>query len=84
MTLGGYATYTYDINDKFYTRGKLGIAHRGYSWDNSYRSDYNEISVSAGIGAGIKLSNGLKVYSDFIMLDGSNLEQLNFGVQMNF
>jgi hypothetical protein len=89
MTLGAYATYTFDHSDKLYTKAKLGIVNRSYSWDyngNSRNSDfdYNQVGVGAGIGAGYKFSNKLRAYSDLILLDGSDLTQLNFGVQLNF
>ena len=89
MTLGAFATYTFDHSDKLYTKAKLGVVHRNYSWDyngnsrgNSY--DYTQVGVGAGIGAGYKFSDKLRAYSDLILLDGSDLTQLNFGVQMNF
>ena len=89
MTLGAYATYTFDHSDKLYTKAKLGIVNRNYSWDyngnsSGYNYDYNQVGVGAGIGAGYKFSNKLRAYSDLILLDGSDLTQLNFGVQMNF
>jgi opacity protein-like surface antigen len=88
MTLGGYATYTFDHSDKLYSRVKLGIVHRDYSWDydnsSSWHSDYNEVGVAAGIGAGYKLNSLMRVYSDLIVLDGTDLKQLNFGVQIGF
>jgi len=88
MTLGGYATYTFDHSDKLYSRVKLGIVHRDYSWDydnsSSWHSDYNEIGVAAGIGAGYKLNSVMRIYSDLIVLDSTDLKQLNFGVQIGF
>ena len=88
MTLGAYATYTFEHSDKLYTRAKLGIVNRNYSWDyngySGYNYDYNDVGVGAGIGAGYKFNDKLRVFSDLILLDGSDLTQLNFGVQMNF
>ena len=85
MTIGAYATYTFDHSDKFYSRVKAGIANRDYSWDNSkYNSNHNEIGLALGAGLGYKLSDSMRTYADLIMLDGSDLKQLNFGVQMNF
>ena len=86
MTVGAYATYTFDHSDKFYSRVKAGIANRDYSWDNdsSYNSDYNKIGLAIGAGLGYKFNDTMRTYADLIMLDGSNLRQLNFGVQMNF
>ena len=89
MTLGAYATYTFDHSEKLYTKAKLGIVHRNYSWDYNGNSrsndfDYNQVGVGAGIGAGYKFNDKLRGYSDLILLDGSDLTQLNFGVQMNF
>jgi len=81
MTLGGYATYTFDHSDKLYSRAKVGIVHRKYSFDGYY-SDTNSVGVAAGIGGGYKLNSFMKLYSDFILADGSNLMQLNFGVQV--
>jgi opacity protein-like surface antigen len=89
MTLAAYATYTFEHSDKLYTKAKLGIVQRNYSWDyngnnNNSDFDYNEVGVGAGIGIGYKLNNKLRVYSDLILLDTSDLKQLNFGLQMNF
>ena len=87
MTLGAYATYTYDFSDKLYARGKLGVVTRHHSFDNtghySY-GDYNRVGEAIGIGAGYKFTNSMRVFSDVISLGGSNLTQVNFGVQMNF
>jgi len=89
MTFGAYATYTFDHSDKLYTRAKLGIVHRNYSWDydgrsGGYNYDYNEAGVGIGLGAGYKFSDKFRVYSDLISLDSADLKQLNFGLQMNF
>jgi len=85
MTIGAYATYTFDHSDKFYSRVKAGIANRDYSWDNStYDSNYNEIGLALGAGLGYNLNDSMRTYADLILLDGSDLKQLNFGVQMNF
>jgi len=87
MTLGAYATYTYDFSDKLYARAKLGVVARDYSFDSgrySSYSDYNKVGEAIGIGAGYKFSNSMRVFSDVISLGGSNLTQMNFGVQMNF
>lgn len=86
MTIGAYATYTFDHSDKFYSRVKAGIANRSYSWDNDsgFNSDYNEIGLALGAGLGYKLSDSMRTYADLILLDASDLKQLNFGVQMNF
>jgi len=87
MTLGAYATYTFDFN-KFYVRGKVGPVYKDYTWDynNNYvgHSDSSDVDVAAGIGAGYKINNTLRVYSDIIALDSSDLKQLNFGVQLTF
>jgi opacity protein-like surface antigen len=83
LTLGAYATYTYDFSDKLYSRAKLGIVHRDYSYDSHY-SDYNSVGVAAGIGAGFKFTDKMRLFSDIILVDGSNLTQLNIGVQMSF
>ncbi len=89
MTLGAYATYTFEHTDKLYTKAKAGIVHRNYSWDynskyfgSSY--DYTATGVAAGIGAGYKFNDKMRVFSDLILLDGSDLTQINAGVQMNF
>jgi len=89
MTLGAYATYTFDHTDKLYTRAKVGIVQRHYSWDYNGHSrnndyDYNDIGIGIGGGAGYKFNEKLRAYSDLILLDGSDLTQLNFGLQMNF
>ena len=89
ITLGAYATYTFDHSEKLYTRVKLGIVNRNYSWDyngdsSGYSYDYNQVGVGVGAGAGYKFNDTLRVYSDLILLDGSDLTQLNFGLQMSF
>ena len=89
MTLGAYATYTFDHSDKLYTRAKLGVVQRKYSWTynnnrRGYDYDYNQAGVAVGVGTGYKFNEKLRAYSDLILLDGSDLAQLNFGVQMNF
>jgi len=40
--------------------------------------------VAAGVGAGYKLNDSVRLFSDLILADGSNLTQINFGAQMNF
>ena len=86
MTIGAYATYTFDHSDKFYSRVKVGIANRNYSWDKNsgLNKDYNKIGLALGAGIGYKLNDSMRTYGDLIVLDGSDLRQLNFGVQMNF
>ncbi len=97
-TLGAYATYTYDFTDKFYGRGKLGIVYRDYDHDGSYRDysyryydyrygyvgSYSSLNVALGVGGGYKISDKMRLFSDFIVTDGFDLRQLNFGVQMSF
>ena len=87
MTLGAYATYTYDFDQKLYARAKAGIVARSHTFDSgkydSY-SDYNKVGEAIGIGAGYKFSNSMRVFSDVLSLGGNNLTQLNLGVQMNF
>ncbi len=87
MTLGAYATYTYDFDQKLYARAKAGIVARNHTFDSgthySY-SDYNRVGEAIGLGAGYKFSNRMRVFSDIITLGGNNLTQVNFGVQMNF
>ena len=83
LTLGAYATYTFDFSDKFYARGKLGPVNRTTTWDNGY-SDDSTFNVAVGIGAGYKINNTLRVFSDLIVLDSSDLKQLNVGVQLTF
>ena len=83
-TFGAYATYTYDFTQELYARAKLGIVHRNYSWDDSHRSNYNEVGEAAGIGAGYNFNENMRLFSDIIVLDGSSLKQMNFGVQMSF
>ncbi len=89
MTLGAYATYTFDHSDKLYTRVKAGIVHRNYSWDyngnsRGYNYDYTQVGAAIGAGAGYKFNDKLRAYSDLILVDGADLTQLNFGLQMNF
>jgi len=89
MTLGAYATYTFDHSDKLYTRVKAGIVHRNYSWDyngdsRDYNYDYTQVGAAIGVGVGYKFNETLRAYSDLILVDGSDLTQLNFGLQMNF
>lgn len=88
MTLGAYATYTYDFSQKLYAKGKVGLVARDYSWDysSSYggHSDYNRVGEAIGIGGGYKFSNKMRVFGDLIVLDGADLKQMNFGVQMSF
>ena len=89
MTLGAYATYTFEHSEKLYTRAKLGIVQRNYSWDYNGNSrgfdyDYNQIGIGIGGGAGYKFNKKLRGYSDLILLDSSDLIQLNFGLQMSF
>ena len=84
MTLGAYATYTYDLSQQLYARAKLGVVARDYSYNNSYHSSRNRAGEAAGIGAGYKFNENMRVFSDLIMIDGSNLKQMNFGLQLNF
>lgn len=83
MTLGAFATYTYDFSDKLYSRAKLGVVHRDYSYDKYY-SNSNSVGVGAGIGAGYKFNDTMRLFSDLMLIDGSNLTQFNVGVQMSF
>ncbi len=88
MTLGTYATYTYNHSKTLYSRAKLGFAFQNYSWDYGrddygYDYDYRHVNVAAGIGGGYHLNKTLRVYSDLIFI-GSSLKQFNFGLQMNF
>jgi len=83
LTLGAYATYTFDFSDKLYARGKLGIVNRSTTWDNGY-SDDSIVNVGAGIGAGYKINNTMRIFSDLIVLDGSDLKQFNVGLQITF
>ena len=85
FTLSAFATYTFDHTEKIYTRVKAGLSHRNYTFDNSrYYSNYNSRGVSAGVGAGYKLNDKMRLFSDLVLIDGSNLTQVNFGTQMNF
>jgi hypothetical protein len=85
FTLSAFATYTFDHTDKIYTRVKAGFTHRNYSFDNeSFNSNYNSRGVAAGVGAGYKLSDNIGLFSDLVLVDGSNLTQVNFGAKMNF
>jgi len=107
MTIGAYATYSYDFSDKFYAKAKLGIVNQDKDYDNCYSSSYyyeyyydyygynynynsysgddgNSINVGAGIGLGFKLNSKLRLFTDFIVLDGSDLKQLNLGLQVSF
>jgi len=83
FTLGAYATYTFDFSDKFYARGKLGLVDRSTNYDGYY-SDENIVNVGAGIGAGYKINNKMRIFSDLIVLDGSDLKQFNIGLQLSF
>lgn len=83
-TVSAFATYTFDHTDKLYTRVKAGISNRNYSFDNDYYSNYNSVGVAAAIGAGYKVSDKLRLFSDLVVVDSSDLTQVNFGVQMNF
>ena len=88
MTLGAYATYTFDHSEKLYTRVKLGAVHRNYSWDYNGGGGFgyggSGVGASAGAGAGYKFSEKMRVYSDLILINRTDLTQLNFGLQMNF
>ena len=85
FTLSAFATYTFDHTEKIYTRVKAGLSHRSYSFDNSrYYSNYNSRGVSASVGAGYKLNDKMRLFSDLVLIDGSDLTQINFGTQMNF
>ena len=87
ITLGAYATYTYDFNQQFYARAKAGLVARDYSFDSgrySSHSNYNKVGEAVGLGAGYKFSNNMRGFADLISLGGSNLKQMNFGVQMSF
>jgi len=85
FTLSAFATYTFEHTEKIYTRVKAGITHRNYSFDNeTYNSNYNSVGVAAAIGAGYKLNDKIRLFSDLVLVDGSNLTQVNFGAQMNF
>jgi len=83
LTLGAYATYTFDFSDKLYARGKLGIVNRNTTWDSSY-SDDSIVNVGAGIGVGFKINNTMRIFSDLIVLDSSDLKQFNVGLQITF
>ena len=89
MTLGAYATYTYDFNQQLYARAKAGLVARDYSWDygnNRYTThpDSNKVGEAIGIGAGYKFTNNMRAFADLISLGGGDLKQMNFGVQMSF
>jgi len=84
FTLGAYATYTFDFSDKLYARGKLGLVNRSTNYDGHYYRNNSIVNVGAGIGAGYKINNKMRVFSDFIVLDGSDLKQFNVGLQMSF
>jgi len=85
LTIGAYATYTYDFSQKLYAKAKLGAVHRRYSWDNNrYHNDYNKAGEAIGIGGGYRFTNTMRVFGDLVSIDGTGLKQLNFGIQMNF
>jgi hypothetical protein len=85
LTLSAFATYTFEHSEKIYTRVKAGFTNRNYSFDNeSFNSNYSSRGVAAGIGAGYKVSDKIRLFSDLVLVDGSNLTQVNLGAQMNF
>ena len=85
LTLSAFATYTFDHTDKLYTRVKAGLSNRNYSFaDERYNSNYNSVGVAAAIGAGYKVSDKIRLFSDLVVVDSSDLTQINFGAQMNF
>jgi hypothetical protein len=100
LTLGAYATYTYDITSSFYARGKAGIVYRDYDHDSSYHyynntcnscnsrnyrfSNSSKANIAIGIGGGYKINSTIRIFTDLIFLDSFDLKQLNLGVQMSF
>jgi len=73
-TVGGYATYTYDINNQFYAKGRAGIVY--YNPSKSYVDDGIDPSVSAGVG--YKYNHDLSLYTEITKTD--ELTNLAVGV----
>lgn len=72
ITLGAYATYTYNFIDNAYLKSKFGIAF--------YDSDYDDgVKLSAGVGGGYSFTEDFSAYVEYTSI--SALNNLTFGVK---
>ena len=82
MTLAAYGVYTYDINNQFFVKPRVGLIYRSVDTDG-FGSD-SEMGLAMGVQGGYKLNKQMDIVFGYNMLDGSDLTHLSAGVQYRF
>ena len=84
FTLGGYAAYTYDINDKAYVKPRLGLI---YISEEASTGTLSVSSTTMGLAMGVKAGYKINEKIDAVVgynIIASNASQLTIGAAYRF
>ena len=89
MTLGAYGAYSYDLIPNLSAKIRAGLVYKSVTVESSLGDESesisdSEIGLAYGAGLNYVINDQIDVYTDYTMIEGSDIVHYTLGAQYRF